>query len=112
MAAAKERGETSGEAKKEETEPTLEELLCSLNLKGEDIDGLFVAKSEVETLKEDVKWMAVMRLLTIKPFSAISLKKTMKFAWAPAQEVSFRDLEGNIFPVQANCLGDWKRITE
>ncbi|KAK1558107.1 hypothetical protein QYE76_018120 [Lolium multiflorum] len=112
MAAAKEGGETSGEAKKEETEPTLEELLHSLNLKGEDIDGLFVAKSEVETLKEEVKWMAVMRLLTTKPFSAISLKKTLKFAWAPAQEVSFRDLEGNRFLVQANCLGDWKRITE
>jgi hypothetical protein len=50
--------------------------------------------------------MAVMRLLTSKPFSTQSLKKTMSFAWAPAQEVTFRDLEENKFMVQANCLGD------
>jgi hypothetical protein len=30
----------------------------------------------------------------------------------PAQEVTFRDLEDNRFVVQANCLGDWQRITE
>jgi hypothetical protein len=45
--------------------------------------------------------MAVMHLLASKPFSAQSLKKTMRFAWAPAQEVSFRDVEGNRFVVQA-----------
>jgi hypothetical protein len=36
----------------------------------------------------------------------------MRFAWALAQQVSFRDLEENRFIVQANCLGDWQRITE
>jgi hypothetical protein len=69
-------------------------------------------KSEVESLKEEVKWMAVMRLLTSKPFSSVSLKKTMHFAWAPVKEVTFRDIEENRFLVQANCLGDWKKITE
>ena len=112
MAAAKEKGEASTAAGRGGSEPTLEELLRSLNLKGADIDGLFVAKNEVEALKEGSKWMAVMRLLSPRPFSAISLKKTMRFAWAPAQEVTFRDLEENRFLVQANCLGDWKRITE
>jgi hypothetical protein len=58
----------------------LEELLRSLNLKGEDIDGLFLAKSEVEALKEGSRWMAVMKLLTPGPFSVTFLKKTMRFA--------------------------------
>jgi Mg2+/Co2+ transporter CorB len=98
MEAAKEKGEPS-EAASREGESSLEELLRSLNLKGEDIKGVFVAKSEVESLKEEVKWRAVMRLLTSKPFSAISLKKPMNFAWAPAKEVTFRDLEGQIFLV-------------
>ncbi|KAK1695441.1 hypothetical protein QYE76_012138 [Lolium multiflorum] len=52
------------------------------------------------------------RLLTSKPFSAASLKKTMQFVWAPAQEIFFRDIEENRFLVQANCLGDWKKVTE
>jgi hypothetical protein len=66
----------------------------------------------VESLKEEAKWMAVMKLLTTKPFSDVSLKKTMRFAWAPAREVVIRDVEENRFLVQASCLGDWKRITE
>jgi hypothetical protein len=36
----------------------------------------------------------------------------MQFTWAPAQEVSFRDVAENRFLVQANCLGNWKKITE
>ena len=95
-----------------DAEPSLEELLRSLNLKGEDLGGVFVAKEEVESLKKSTKWMAVMKLLTTKPFSVASLKKTMLFAWALAQEIVFRDLEGSRFMVQANCLGDWQRITE
>jgi hypothetical protein len=113
MAEAKEKGEASGTAGKAGgKEPTLEELLWSLNLKGEDIDGLFVAKDEVESLKEEAKWMAVIKLMTTKPFSVVSLKKMMRFAWALAQEVVIRDVEENRFLVQASCLGDWKRITE
>jgi hypothetical protein len=92
---------------------SLEELMRSLKLTGADIGGISVAKEVVEALKEDTKWMAVMRLLSSKTFSAASLKKTMEFAWAPAQEVTFRDLEeDNGFLVQARCLGDWQRITE
>ncbi|KAK1697376.1 hypothetical protein QYE76_014073 [Lolium multiflorum] len=74
--------------------------------------GLFVARNEVEALKESTKWMAVMRVLTSKAYSATSLKKTMEFAWTPAKEVTFRDVENHRFIVQANCLGDWQRITE
>jgi hypothetical protein len=112
MEAASEKGEASESVEVPLQEPTLDELLSSLNLKEKDIGGVFVPKEEVEALKEGTKWMAVMRLLTSKPFRAKSLKKTMRFAWAPAQEVSFHDVEGNRFVVQAKCLGDWQRITE
>jgi hypothetical protein len=110
---ADEEGRSEASRKMDQApEHTLEELLRSLNLKGEDIDGFVVARSEVETLKEGTKWLAVARLLTSKPFSVTSLKKTMQFAWAPAQEISFRDVDENRFLIQANCLGDWKKITE
>jgi hypothetical protein len=112
MAAEKDGGGPSDTVHDAGREPSLDELLRSLNLRGEDIEGLFVAKSEVEILKEEKKWMAVIRVLTSKPFSAASLKQTLRFAWAPAQELNFRDVEENRFLVQANCLGDWKRITE
>ncbi|KAK1650403.1 hypothetical protein QYE76_068208 [Lolium multiflorum] len=88
MAAAPEKGEGSGSAGRKGSEPALEDLLLSLNIKEEDIGGVFVAKADVESLKEGSKWMAVMRLLSSKPFSAASLEKMM------------------------NCLGDWQRITE
>jgi hypothetical protein len=84
MAATTEKGEGSGSGGLSGPDPTLEDLLRSLNLKGEDIGGVFVAKAEVESLKEDSKWLAVMKLMSSKPVSATSLKKTLKFAWAPA----------------------------
>jgi hypothetical protein len=112
MAAPSEKGEASGVGKGLGPEPSLDELLRSLNIKGDEIKGLFVAKDEVETLREGAKWMAVIRLLSSRPYSAASLKKTLRFAWAPAQEVKFRDLEEKKFLVQAQCLGDWQRITE
>jgi hypothetical protein len=108
MAAAREEGESSKAA----GEPSLEDLLRSLDLKGEDIGGVAVGKEEIGSLKEGAKWMAVMRLLTTKKFSSASLKTAMLFAWAPAQEVTFHDLEDNRFLVQASCLGDCNRITE
>jgi hypothetical protein len=45
-------------------EESLEDLLRSLNLKEDEIGGLFVARNEVEALKESTKWMAVMCVLT------------------------------------------------
>ena len=112
MAAASGKGDVSGSATQPGSGLDLDELLKSLNLREEDIEGLAVAKEEVETLKEGTKWMAVMRLLSSKMFSATLLKKTMMFAWAPAKEVTFRELENDKFIVQANYLGDWQKITE
>jgi hypothetical protein len=53
MAAAKEKGETSSPML--ESESSIEDLLRSLNLKGEDTGGIFVAKSEIKSLKEGSK---------------------------------------------------------
>ena len=83
MASGMEQGEGSGSTERTSS-PSLEELLRSLNLTGKDIKGISVAKEEVASLKAGSRWMAVMRLLSSKPFSATSLKKKMWFAWAPA----------------------------
>ncbi|KAK1679896.1 hypothetical protein QYE76_040744 [Lolium multiflorum] len=108
MAEGKEKGEASGASSFPGPVLPIEDLLKRLNLKGEDIGGLFVAKDEVASLKAGSRWM----LLTLKPYSAASLKNTMKFSWAPVQGVTFRDLDQGRFLVYANCLGDWRRITE
>jgi hypothetical protein len=84
MAVAREKGEATGAMGQPRSDPPLEELLENLNLKGETIESVFVAKKDVESLKEE----------------------TMRFAWAPAKEVHFRDLEENWFIVQAQCLRD------
>jgi hypothetical protein len=97
-------------------EPSLEELLKSLNLKEEDIGGFFVAKEQIDELKEETKWMAVMRLLTTKSFSRSSLNKTMSFASAPVKKVVFRELEENRFGTRqlvmfehAPCASLWSK---
>jgi hypothetical protein len=63
-------------------EPSLEELLKSPNLTEDDIGGISVAKEEVDVLKEGIKWIALMHILSSKSFIAASLKKTMQYAWA------------------------------
>jgi hypothetical protein len=63
MASVIEKGEASGKVEQTGFEPTSD-------LKGEDIDGMFKPKNEVESLKESSKWMVVMRILTTQPFSA------------------------------------------
>jgi hypothetical protein len=77
MATAREKGELSGSMERMGSEPSLEELLQSLDLKEEEIGGIFVAKKDVESLKERSKWMAIMKLLMTKTFSAISLDQLL-----------------------------------
>jgi hypothetical protein len=79
MAAALEKEEASGPTTGSCVEPTLGEMLSSLNIKSEDIGGVFVRKEEVETLKGGDEVDGVMKLLSSKPFNMASLKKTMQF---------------------------------
>ena len=89
----------------------VDELLSKLQLSEEERDGVVLAKVDRENLPA-VKWMAVAKLLTSKDFSVTSLMSTMRAAWNPAREVSFRSIGKNLFVIQAFCLGDWKRIME
>ena len=89
----------------------MDELLSKLQLSEEERDGVVLAKADRENLPA-VKWMAVAKLLTLKDFSVTSLMSTMRAAWNPAMEVSFRSIGKNLFVIQAFCLGDWKRIME
>jgi hypothetical protein len=72
---------------------------------------VFLAQEVRDSLPE-VKWMAAAKLLTTKKFSVTSLESTMRSAWNPAKEVTFRFIEENLFVIQASCLGDWKRIMD
>ncbi|PNT76144.1 hypothetical protein BRADI_1g44976v3 [Brachypodium distachyon] len=56
--------------------------------------------------------MAVVKMLTRKKFGKGALEATMHSAWGSDWEVVFRELEPNLFLLQAFCLGDWKRIME
>jgi hypothetical protein len=81
MAATHEDGEASGSAAHPCAEASLDELLRSLNIKGEDIGGEGICiEGGGEDAKGETKWMAVMCLLTSKPFNATSLKETMRFS--------------------------------
>jgi hypothetical protein len=89
----------------------VDELLNNLKLHGEELNDVVLGKEEVRRWPE-VKWLAAARILTTKSFSLQSLKNTMMAAWSPAREVSFHEIEPNLFVLQAYCLGDWKRIME
>lgn len=89
----------------------VEDLLGMLHLSEAGKDSVVLAKEVRENLLE-VKWMAAARLLTSKDFSVVSLALTVRSAWNPVREVTFRLIDKNPFVVQAFCLGVWKRIME
>lgn len=89
----------------------VDELLSKLQLNEAEKDEVVLAKVDRENLPA-VKWMAAARLLSSKDFSTTSLISTMRSAWNPAREVTFRAIGKNLFVIQAFCLGDWKRIME
>jgi hypothetical protein len=89
----------------------VDELLKNLNLHGEELNEVVLAKEEVRRWPE-VKWLAAGTILTRKSFSMQSLKNTLQAAWNPAQEVKFHEIEPNLFVMQAFCLGDWNRIMD
>jgi len=92
-------------AKERKDTVDVEEPLGKLKLSESKRQGVVLVKPDRESLPE-VKWMAAARLLTVKNLSEQSLISTMKAAW------KFRPIGKNLFVVQANCLGDWKRIME
>lgn len=90
--------------------PSIEERLESLNLVGEEEDLDF--SGELDELIKEVRWLGLFRVYTTKPYSHAALFSAMRFAWAAANEVTFKVLEPNLFLVQFHCPGDWNRVME
>ena len=74
----------------------------------EEVDLDFL--EEIEGLIKDVRWLALFRVHTTKPFSRVVLLSVMCIAWSTAKEISFKVLGPNFFLVQLQCLGDWTRV--
>lgn len=89
--------------------PNLEEHLASMTLQGEeDLDFA----GEFEELVKDVRWLALYRVHTQKPFSHAALFSALRNTWAAAQGVTFKVLGPNLFLAQLHCLGDWTWVLE
>ena len=110
MASSKDKEKQEGGEEKM-SEPTLEERLGGLNLQGEEEEDLDFS-GEYEELVKDVRWLALFRVHTTKPFSHAALFSAMRNAWLAAKEVTFKVLKSNLFLVQLHCLGDWSHVME
>jgi hypothetical protein len=93
------------------SQPSIEERLQGLNLVGEEEEELDFSGA-IDELIKDVRWLAIFRVHTTKPFGHAALMNAMRIAWSVAKEVTFKVLAGNLFLVQFQCLGDWNRVME
>ena len=82
-----------------------------MNLVGETDEDLDLSE-ELDELIKEVRWLALFRVHTTKPFSHAALFFSLRFAWAAAKDVTFKVLEPNLFLMQFHCLGDWNRMME
>ena len=89
----------------------LEDQFAGVRLHGKEGEDLDFS-AEVEDLIKDVRWLALFRVHTTKPFSHVALLQQMRNAWAAAQGVTFNIKGPNLFLVQCHCLGDWRKIME
>ncbi|KAM0847121.1 hypothetical protein ACQ4PT_055216 [Festuca glaucescens] len=92
-------------------EEDLEDRFEGLNLCGEEETDLDFS-GEIDELIGEVRWLAIFRVHTLKPFSHAALFKQMRNAWAAAQDVTFKAKGDNLFLAQFHCLGDWTRVIE
>lgn len=101
---------TSGHSSQDRSgDSILEDKFQGLNLHGEEEEELDLS-GEVEEIIAENRWIAVFRVHTQKPFSHVSLFKTLRNAWAAAQGVIFKPMGPNLFLAQFMCLGDWNRV--
>ncbi|GJN34132.1 hypothetical protein PR202_gb22774 [Eleusine coracana subsp. coracana] len=87
-----EKGEEMG------SEPSLKERLQVLNLVGKEEEDLDFSE-EIEELVKDVRWMAIFRIHTTKPFSHAALFNAMRAAWAAAKEIMFKEVKETLFSI-------------
>ncbi|XP_039812082.1 uncharacterized protein LOC120675055 [Panicum virgatum] len=90
---------------------SLEKFLEGMKLHGEEEDDLDFSEDFEELVKE-VRWLALFRVHTTKPFSHAALFNALRNAWAAAKEVTFKAREPNLFVVQFHCLRDWTRVMD
>jgi hypothetical protein len=95
----------------EDDVPSLEKHLEGMTLQGEEEEELDFSGEFVELVKE-VRWLALFRVHTTKPFSHAALFGALRNAWSAAKDVTFKALEPNLFLVQLHCLGDWSRVMD
>ncbi|XBI05112.1 hypothetical protein VPH35_133308 [Triticum aestivum] len=91
--------------------PDLEDQFAGMKLHGREEEDLDFSE-EVEDLIKDVRWLALFRVHTTKPFSHAALLSQMRNAWSAAQGVTFNIKGPNLFLVQCHCLEDWRKIME
>ena len=82
-----------------------------MKLHGKEEEDLDFSE-EVEVLTKDVRWLALFRVHTTKPFSHAALLTQMRNAWSAAQGVTVNVKGPNLFLVQCHCLGDWRKIMD
>jgi hypothetical protein len=95
----------------EEMEDSMGRILAGLTLTGAEEDDLDFSE-ELEELVKEVRWVALFRVATTKPFSHAALFSAMRFAWLAAKEIIFKVMGANLFMVQFQCLGDWNRVMD
>lgn len=95
----------------EEMEKNIEDRLQGLNLQGEEEADLDLS-GELDEIEKEVRWLALVRVHTTKPFSHSAFFSAMRIAWAAAKDVTFKVMPSKRFLVQMQCLGDWNRMME
>jgi hypothetical protein len=80
-----------------------------LVLKDEELDSVVLPREEFTTLREEARWMAVVKVNTSKHFGNQPFFQKMDAAWSFARQWSIRPVEDNLFVLQVSCLGDWNR---
>jgi hypothetical protein len=85
----------------------LQDLMKKLILKDEELDNVVLPKEDLDKLREESRWMAVVRVHTSKHFGNQPFFQKMDAAWGFARKSTIRPVEDNLFILQVSCLGDW-----
>lgn len=109
MAAAPDAFSSTNLGSQGKSDVDLGDFFEKLDLHEEDLEDVVVEEEALELLDE-IHWLALASVHTMKNFCQAAFFKDMRAAWNTAQPVCFRPIGANLFVVQAYCLGDWDRI--
>jgi hypothetical protein len=99
-------GGSSGPRDQKDVQAMLERLA----LKDDELDDVILPREDFISLKEEARWMAVVKVHTTKQFSNQPFFQKMDVAWGLARKWTIRPVEDNLFVLQVSCLGDWNRV--